>query len=142
MTPGPPNEEQQTAADAEVAQRLAQAEVVISGVVLSVARFGGQRPAFLSQHDPEWWQATIEVQTVEKGKVASKTMAVLFANSKDVAWYNSPKMKQGDHGVWLLGNRDPFGKPVPGLAVVHPLDCQPIAQLERLRALLKKGAQK
>lgn len=147
MTPGPPDEDQannavQAAPDAELTQRLAQAEIVISGVVSATARFEAQRPGFLSQHDPDWWQAAIGIETVEKGNVTAKTMAVLFANSSDIAWYRSPKIKKGDHGIWLLQSRDTFGKPVPGLAVVHPLDCQPITELVRVRTLLKNATKK
>jgi hypothetical protein len=147
MTPGPPDEEQgndavQGAADAELTQRLAQAEIVISGEVSATARFAAQRPGFLSEHDADWWQATIEIETVEKGKVATKTIAVLFANSDDIAWYRSPKIKKGERGVWLLQNRDTLGKPVPGLAVVRPLDRQPITELARIRTLLKNANKK
>ena len=147
MTAGPPNDPQTTTAaqaapEAELAQRLAQAEIVVSGVVQSVSRYGAARPNFLSTHDPQWWLAIIEVQTVEKGKVTGKTIQVLFSNSSDVAWFRAPKLKPGDRGVWLLQNRDPFGKPVPELAVVSPHDSQPIGELERVRSLLKSGSKK
>jgi len=147
MTAGPPDEQQATSAaqvapEADLAQRLTQAEIVVSGVVQSVSRYGAARPNFLSTHDPEWWQATIEVQTVEKGKTTGKTIQVLYPNSSDVTWFQSPKLKPGDHGVWLLQNRDPYGKPVPGLAVVSPHDSRPIGELEHVRSLLKSGAKK
>jgi hypothetical protein len=147
MSAGPPNNEQttttaQAAPEAELAQRVAQAEIVVAGVVQSVSRYGGARPNFQSTHDPQWWQATIEVESVEKGKVTGKTIQVLFPNSSDVAWFRSPKLKPGDRGVWLLQNRDPFGKPVPALAVVSPHDAQPTGELEHVRSLLKSGTKK
>jgi hypothetical protein len=132
----------QAAPEAELLKRLAQAEIVVSGVIQSVSRYGAAKPDFLSTHDPQWWQATIEVQSVEKGNLSGKTIQVLFASSKDVAWYQSPKLKAGDHGVWLLQNRDPFGKAVPAPAVVSPHDVQPIGELGHVRTLLKSGSKK
>jgi hypothetical protein len=126
--------------DSELKQRLAQATLVVSGIASEPARFvsapaGGGR---ISEHDPDYYSVTITVETVEKGGAASpgQTVQVLFPNSEDIAWYRSPKIKAGDHGVWTLQNRDLFGKSVPGLAVVHPLDFLPIGGLQRVRALL------
>jgi hypothetical protein len=64
---------------------------------------------------------------------------VLFARSMDIAWYGAPKVKAGDRGVWLLHRRDTRGKPVPDLAIVHPLDFQPAPELENVRALLRNS---
>jgi hypothetical protein len=132
----------QKAADSELAQRLAQAEAVISGEVVSVARLAPQRPGIRSEHDPDWWQAMVQVESVEKGDVSTKTISVLFANSRDIAWYKSPKLKQGDRGIWLLHNRDISGRPVPGLAVTDSLDSQPPSELARIRLLLQKSTKK
>lgn len=140
MTPGnPADEEQQNqSADSALAQRLAQAEAVISGTVTAITAAPAKRPPFLSQHDPDWWQATVAVESVEKGNVAGKTATIFFANSSDVAWYKAPKLAKGDHGVWLLQNKDSFGKPTPGPAVIDPLDSRPVSELPKARTLLKK----
>jgi hypothetical protein len=127
----------QGAADSELTQRLAQADTVISGVVVATVPFQAQ--GLGSEHSPDWQRATIEIESVEKGHVTAKTIDVLFANSTDIAWYRSPKLKKGDRGVWLLHKRDPFGRATPGLAVVHPADQRPIADLERVRGLLKNS---
>ncbi len=126
------------ASDADVRARLAQADVVASGVVSATSRVAAARPP-LSHHGPDWWRATVNVETVEKGDVAAKTMTVLFANSMDLAWSRSPKLKSGDRCVLLLQSRDHFGRPVPERAVVDPLDVQPIGELEHVRSLLKGG---
>jgi hypothetical protein len=130
----------QAVEDSDMTERLAQADLVVTGTASEPARFvsapagGGQ----VSEHDPDYFNVTITVETVEKGAATpGQTVQVLFANSKDIAWYRSPKIKAGDHGVWLLQNRDLSGKPVPGLAVIHPLDFRPIGDLDRVRALLK-----
>ena len=137
MTDENPSRAAQDTAGIELAQRLAQADIVTSGVVIATGPVQPSRSGF--EHGPDWQQATIEIETVEKGKVASKTITVLFSNSTDIAWYRSPKLKKGDRGVWLLQNRDPFGKATPDLAVVHAADCQPIAELDRIRGLLKNA---
>ncbi len=126
--------------DRELAQRLAQAELVISGVASAPAPFSGPSPAGgrrVSEHDPDWWQSVIKVESVEKGTHPEPTKNILFAHSTDIAWYRSPKVKEGDRGVWLLHTRDLHGRLVPGHAVVHPLDFRPIGELERVRKLLK-----
>jgi hypothetical protein len=125
--------------DSEMMQRLAQAELVVSGTASEPVRHvsapaGAGR---VSEHDPDWASSTITIDTVEKGSALGKTVEVLFPQSRDIAWYQSPKVKAGDHGVWLLHNRDLSGKAVPGLAVVHPLDFRPTTELERVRTLLK-----
>ena len=88
-----------------------------------------------------WWQATIKVESVEKGTHIGATKTILFASSRDIAWYQAPKVKEGDRGVWLLHNRDAQGKPAPAQAIVHPLDFQPMEELERLRTLLRASGQ-
>jgi hypothetical protein len=141
MASGPADQPPQSGtspSDAELRSRLAQAEVVVSGVVSATAQVSAPRPP-LSEHDPDWWRATVNVESVEKGQVATKTIAALFAASTDVAWYRSPKLKTGDHGVLVLHRKDSSGRPLPDLAVVDPLDVRPIAELDRVRSLLKAG---
>jgi hypothetical protein len=137
----------QAGADSELTQRLAQAELVITGVaaapkpyvVAAAAAPPIARP--VSEHDADWWVATVTVEGVEKGTHSGPTREVLFAHSQDIAWYNAPKVKAGDRGVFLLHARDHMGRAVPGLAVIHPLDFQPMEQAVRVRALLKSGPQ-
>jgi hypothetical protein len=121
----------------QLTQRLAQAELVISGVALESTTYVSDTPHPVSEHDPDWARSTIRVETVEKGSYSEPTKDILFARSMDIAWYRSPKVKEGDRGVWLLHRRDSRGKSVPDLAVVHPLDFQPATELENIRSLLR-----
>jgi len=125
--------------DSELADRVNRAEAIVSGVVIETKRLETQRPAFLSQHNPDWHQAVIQVDTVEKGHITTKDLPVFYAASSDIAWFQSPKLSKGDRGIWLLQNKDPFGKDVPGLAVVKPLDRQPIENLTKVRSLLQNN---
>jgi len=133
-------------ADFGMTQRLAEAELVVTGVAgapkphaapLAAAAAAGEVVRKVSEHDPDWWSATVTIDAVEKGSHTAKTTEVLYPNSQDVAWFQAPKIKEGDHGVWLLHNRDRYGKAVPALAVTHPLDFRPIADAPRVRNLLK-----
>lgn len=132
----------QSSAAGEVAQRLAQAEVVVSGVASAPRRHeplaaAAATPRKISEHDPDWFVSTINIETVEKGDQTQKTADVYFPNSMDIAWHKAPKIKEGDRGVWMLHNRDVYGKAVPGRAVTHSLDFRPIEDLEHVRSLLK-----
>ena len=112
----------QASGDAEISQRLAQAELVVTGVAGPPRRYTApqatpgplRRP---SEHDPDWWTSTITIETVEKGVHTAKTTDVLFACSMDIAWHRSPKVKEGDRGCWMLHNTDHRGRPVPARAV-------------------------
>ncbi|MGA7341245.1 MAG: hypothetical protein WBE72_18175 [Terracidiphilus sp.] len=120
----------------QLTQRLAQAELVISGVASEPTAYAAGQPQPVSEHDPDWGTSTIAVESVEKGSHGEPTKDILFARSMDIVWYRAPKVKAGDRGVWLLHRRDPSGKSVPDLAIVHPLDFQPATELENVRTLL------
>jgi hypothetical protein len=142
------DEAMQRASDEQLLQRLTQAEIVVSGVAIDTHPFEPATAAKrrVSEHDPHWWECAIEVDTVEKGKVkpvekgktAPREVVTLFASSTDVAWYRAPKFEKGSVGVWLLHRIELRGEPVPGLATAHALDFQPLSQLERIRALLRR----
>jgi len=129
--------------NSELMQRLTQTDLVITGVAGAPRKYlaepatPGPRP--VSEHDPDWWVSTIKVESVEKGVHAGGTVDILFPHSMDIAWARSPKVKEGDHGTWLLHHRDQYGKVVPSYAVVDPLDFQPIEQIHRVRTLVTSG---
>jgi hypothetical protein len=125
----------------DLTQRTAQAELVITGVASAPKRHA--HPAIdgtwhrVSEHAADWHVTTVTVESVEKGDHKEKTKDVYFAASTDIAWYRSPKIKEGDRGVWLLHHRDHRGHAVPGLAVTHPLDFRPAEEAELVRSLVK-----
>ncbi len=137
------NSAAQAGNDRELTQRLAQADLVITGVAGAPKKFVAQPagPTRVSEHDPDWWVSTVKVERVEKGQHSGATKDILFPHSMDIAWHRSPKVKEGDHGTWLLHNRDQHGRAVPAPAVVHPLDFQPIAQVDLVRRLMSSGQQ-
>ena len=56
----------------------------------------------VSEHDPKWRDAVVEVDDVHKGKHTKKKVVVRFPASKDVMWYNAPKFHPGQEGHFLL----------------------------------------
>jgi hypothetical protein len=97
--------------DRELQNRVADADMVVEGEVSSVHLPQAEsltatrtanvaRP--LSEHDPKWREAVINVGAVHRGNPATKQVVVRFPSSTDVQWYRAPKFRTGDRGVWLL----------------------------------------
>lgn len=136
------------ASDERLFQRLVKAEIVVSGVAIETRPYEPPGPArrLGSEHDPDWWECVIKVETVEKGDVKTKEkgrtpareVITLFAHSLDIVWYHSPKFEKGSTGIWLMQRFELRGEPVPELVTVHVLDFQTISELERIRTLLKR----
>jgi hypothetical protein len=135
--------------DAMLRERLDSAETVVAGRVASVAK-SEKGPTHISEHDPDWHEATVDVDEVVKGKKGTKQVTVLFPRSDDVRWHRVPKYGTGDQGVWLLQpgkKQQARGIPPKQLAAVptgdvlttlHPCDFLPLHELERVKALAGK----
>jgi hypothetical protein len=124
-------------------KHLATADLVISGRVTGIQEVPRDPKQPISEHEPELEEATVEVQSVEKGDLAEKprTIQVKFVASKDVRWVALPKLTKGEEAVLAL-HKDykPTGMQaaIQGYSVVAKMDVQPKAQLDRIRKLLKK----
>lgn len=110
--------------------RMLAADAVVKGRIVGVEKVG---PNSHSEHDPDWWRATIAVEHVETGDVGIGPVQVLFANSRDVRWHRSPKPQPGQGGVWLLHKNDGDLAALAPFQIVHPEDTQPTQQLDTLR---------
>jgi hypothetical protein len=133
----------QNLADQRLADRLARATLVIAGKVTQTAPAReAQRRRIETEHDPDWWTAEIAVASVEKGALTAKTVTILFPNSTDELWIDTPKCKPGQDGIWILQrDQKEKGWPVlraPGLTALDPLDYQTRDQLDRVRRLVKR----
>ena len=130
-------------ADQDLQKRLAYAELVVVGKIVD------SKPALeqmqkkrmpITEHAPDWWTAVIEIESTEKGEPSGKKVIVLFPNSTDEMWLDSPKFRKGQEGILLLKkNQQEKGWPsmrIPGYTALNPLDFQPKDQLERIRKLL------
>lgn len=86
--------------DSMLRARLEKTEMVVSGKVISVKRSQNQ-PEFISEHNPDWLEAEIEVSSSLKGANPGK-IVFLFPGSEDELYMDSPKFKVGDNGIFLL----------------------------------------
>ena len=86
-----------------LAARLAAADLVVSGRVLSTKAAGSlPEDGPLTEHDPQWREAVLAVRSVLKGKVGAKTVVFWYPASLDVMWARVPKPSVGQEGTWLL----------------------------------------
>jgi hypothetical protein len=127
--------------DEKLGNRIATAELVVLGTVTRVQpapEEKGNRP--ITEHDPDWWEATVAVKSVEKGQLPPE-LKVRFAHSMDEMWIDSPKLRKGETAVFLLRqDQQEKGMPAlrrPGWTALDPLDVQPPARIAQLRALLQ-----
>jgi len=97
----------------ETHKHFNDADLVVSGKVVEVRlpksgpaskKSGTTKPAttHVSEHDPKWREAVIEVADVHKGKSAKRRVVVRFPASTDVAWRRAPKFTAGQEGYFML----------------------------------------
>jgi hypothetical protein len=97
----------------ETRKAFNDADLVISGKVVEV-RLPKSAPAKkksatttpattqVSEHNPKWREAVIEVADVHKGSAAKKQVVIRFPASTDVAWSRAPKFQAGQEGYFML----------------------------------------
>lgn len=96
----------QSKKDGDTNARFDDSDLVVSGRVISVSlppedqedSGAGQ----LSEHDPLWRDATIQIDAVHKGTHSGKTIIVRFPSSEDIKWNASPKLHVGQEGYFML----------------------------------------
>jgi len=130
------------ASEEALSARISTAALVISGRVVSVRPLVSQRESLRhSEHDPEFWQADVDVLTVEKGQSANapRRVAVFFAHSKDERWLLSPKFSRGQTGIFLLHTEELQTIKRPGYTALNRLDFQPLSETGTVRRLIGSG---
>lgn len=128
-----------TAAERPLAERISLADLIVVGRVTSTKQLPGDASS-RSEHDPEWATARVSVEAVIKGRTSRKTVEVLYASSRDIAWYRSPKLQEGTSGIFILHLRREPGAPeqVPSNAytATDPCDFVPRERLEDVRRIV------
>jgi hypothetical protein len=132
-------------ADQALLARIRRAELVVTGFVVESGPLTDQPPGALrTEHDPQWWEALLSVESVEKGQLQPRPLIVLFPESTDEMWIESPKFRVGQTGLWILQlDQQEKGWPIlrrPGYTALDPLDFQPVHRLDGIRTLIKAGA--
>ena len=122
----------------QLQKRIAQADLVVTGTVTAVRPTPEtqQRPP-ASEHDPQWWEATLKVQSVEKGPAQKGELTFFFPHSDDVRWFASPKFKEGQQGVFLLHRTEDASLRVRGFTALNALDFQPMEQRGSVQKLIR-----
>jgi hypothetical protein len=118
----PEHDPVRVAAHQKIRERAKDAQVVLSGKIIAVglpapsatvaaAASGGTA---ISEHDPLWREAVVEVQEVHKGALGKKQVVLRFPGSSDVRWYKAPKFHAGQQGVFSLRPDQISGHTAPG----------------------------
>lgn len=129
-----------TVADNKLQNRLRDAELVVAGRV-SAGRPAPEniRRGSASEHDPDWWEAVIQIESVVKGQINEPSLVVLFPSSRDVMWESAPKFREGDEGTWVLRREQMRGLPPTHeyFTALHARDFHSKDQLDRVRRLVR-----
>lgn len=120
-------------------KHAAESDAVVVGRVVKVEK---ALPHSGSEHDPDWWRATIDVHHVERGDVKPGPVEVLYPNSRDVRWYAVPKPEPGAEGVWLLHTTQGALREAAPFQIVHLDDSQPVDKLAAIREPAGKQGEK
>jgi hypothetical protein len=126
--------------DERLQKRIEQAALIVAGTVILARPSGGTGQRVPpSEHDPEWWEATVRVQSVVKGQAPATDLVILFPHSDDVRWFASPKFKEGQQGVFLLHRTDNEQLRARGYTALDALDYQPMEQLGHIKTLMQSS---
>lgn len=155
-----------------IKDRLKTADAVVTGRVVSVrlpketlkssfltASMSGEEEANytpVSEHDPKWREAVVEVEDVDKGDQEKKQVVVKFPSSNDVRWYKAHKFSAGEEGVFILHKTEPSTEKSlsnrsvtatltneeadtaeEAFTALHPEDFQPIQKIPEIKTLIE-----
>ncbi len=136
--------------DADLRARIQAAAMVVAGRVEQVRPAAltpsPARPKRITEHDPDWQEAIIQVEDGIKGAQAGERVVVRFPGSPDVAWVGTPRFAAGQEGTFLLHKDSVTGSPlamvagqsVPAYTALHQLDVLSKQDATRVRAMIKK----
>jgi len=135
--------------DAELNARVQAADMVVAGRVVNIQaptmQATGAAPRRVTEHDPQWQEAVIQVDSAIKGTTANNRALVRFPASRDVQWFSAPKFAIGQQGVFMLKLDRVSGAPkamlsgaeVPAYTALRPADVLPATEAQRIRALVR-----
>lgn len=119
--------------------RIRDAQLVVHGRVMRIRPLEGE-PDGESEHDPQWFIAELQVESVEKGRhPRTEPVLVAFPTSRDVMWYRQPRAEAGQDGIWILRRERIRGLPSDVYTAPEPHDVQPRHQLEYMQTLIKRS---
>jgi hypothetical protein len=91
-----------------------------------------------SEHSPSWRTADASAEILCGPDLDATSIADAYASSQDIAWYEAPKLAEGQDAVLLAHHTDSdvFGEPAPELFTVDQLDVHALADQPAIQALL------
>ena len=139
------------------------ADLVVSGKVVAVRlpsdsapgqkRGGAKGPGPISEHDPKWREAVVQVDEVHKGAAKKKQVVVRFPASSDVMWHGAPKFHAGQEGYFMLHKTEAEGSTAKGAKkqkrkghdagtaesyqALHPGDFQPYSEPGGIKTIIE-----
>jgi hypothetical protein len=106
--------------DSTLRARIRAADMVLVGRVETVqaATLAAlPPPRRITEHDPAWQEAVIQVETMIKGAApGNQRVVVRFPGSLDVAWRAMPRFTVGQEGTFLLRRDQLSGSPTAMMA--------------------------
>jgi len=142
--------------DVPVRARLDIAQMVFRGKVESVRSLETESKDKQSiprdEHDPDWQVAMVRVTSALRGTQNGAVIPVVFAGSRDIMWFNSPKLKPGDESLFI-GHRPQgseatllrgtgitsFVEQQHAIFVTEPFDVLSASDEKRVLGLLEKN---
>jgi hypothetical protein len=134
--------------EGDLRSSLNSADIVIVGRVKRIEEPNAtellRKRQRISEHQPYWQEAIIEVQETLKGAPAMATVVVRFPLSMDVMWAGFPKFRVGQEGTFLLQQERISGvttatlegKTVTAYMATNPKDVRDKAHSETIKKLL------
>lgn len=110
-------------ADEQLRDHIAATEAIVEGRVRGTRNLSTVSADTKGEHDADWWAATIRVARRLKGDVGAE-VDVRFPTSRDRRWFEVPRLREGDEGLFLL-HRDGEEHDGVYLALLHPGDFIP-----------------
>ena len=110
-----------------------KSDAIVLGRVVKLEQAPRVEGKPFSEHDPDWWIATLSVYHVERGHVEVGEVRVRYANSLDISWRAAPKPKASQSGLWLLHRSHGEMYEIAPFELLHAEDRQPVQSLDDIR---------
>jgi hypothetical protein len=130
-----------SAYDTELQSRITKSSLIIVGEVSNIKPIESTGNFIVTEHDANYTDATITVDEILKGNLSNREIQVVFSNSYDIAWYERPKLRLGDYGIFFLHQKEKIKDlNEESYTLLNQGDFQSIDNLERIKKLVKSSA--
>lgn len=144
---------EKTVSEREMVTQLSKADLVVVGHVASVHPWtpppgSAASDIKISEHDKNWQEAVIQVETTLKGNATNKEVVVRFPGSWDKGLASMAKLRPGESATFILDKDAVTGAPTALLAgktvlahvALRAQDVLPVEEAQHVRSLLSVAA--